>query len=267
MRVRRRVFEILEAAMPDDLPSRVFDCFIMTLISLNVVAVMLETVESLYNRYYALFWGFEVFSIAVFTVEYALRLWACTADERFGHPVMGRLRFALTPLALVDLVAILPFYLPMFFSFDLRFIRALRLFRVFRTLKMGRYSEALKLVGDVLKETKEELLTTVFVITILLVITSTLMFFAEHEAQPQAFSNAFDAMWWGVVTLTTVGYGDVYPVTPWGKLLGAAVAILGIGMFALPAGILASGFAEELRKRRKKHVICPHCGKAIDEAS
>ncbi|RKZ21903.1 ion transporter [bacterium] len=261
-RIKKRTYEILEAASPGDIPSKIFDYFIIILISLNVIAVMLETVKSLYVRWSSLFRGFEILSISIFTVEYIFRVWGCTVEEKYRHPLTGRIKFIFTPMALVDLFAILPFYLPMVIPFDLRFIRILRLFRIFRLFKIERYFEALKILGNVLKNTKEELSVTFFVLLILLVIVSTLMFFAEHEAQPEAFSNVFEAMWWGIVTLTTVGYGDVYPVTPLGKILAGIIAILGIGMFALPAGILASGFSQEIRKRRK--IICPHCGKEIE---
>lgn len=264
-KVKKRIFEILEIALAGDLLSTIFDVFIMTLISLNVIAVVLETVESLSSQYMLLFRIFEVFSVAVFTIEYLLRLWTCTTNDRFKSPVKGRIRFAVTPLVLVDLMAILPFYIPMVIPLDLRFIRAVRLFRLFRLFKMGRYSESLKSFGNVLRAKKEELAITVFVILILLVLASSLMYFVEHEAQPEVFSNIPTAMWWGVATLTTVGYGDVYPITPIGKFFGAIIAILGIGMFALPAGILASGFAEEIRGKRGKRRICPHCGKDIDE--
>lgn len=205
--------------------------------------------------------------MSVFTIEYILRLWTCTADDRFRSPIKGRIRFAATPLALVDLMAILPFYLEIIMlirALDLRFIRALRLFRLFRLFKMGRYSEALKTLGNVLKQKKEELFITVFAILILLITASSLMYFVEKDAQPEAFSSILAAMWWGVSTLTTVGYGDIYPITAIGKFLGALIALLGIGMFALPAGILASGFAEEMQKKRGKRRICPHCGKDID---
>lgn len=264
-KVKNRIFGILEIASAGDLPSRIFDVFIMTLISLNVVAVILETVKSLSSRFMFFFRAFEVFSVAVFTIEYLLRLWTCTIDRRFNHPIIGRIRFAVTPLALVDLMAILPFYLPMIIPFDLRFIRALRLFRLFRLFKMGRYSESLKTLGNVLRAKKEELLITIFAVLILLVIASSLMYFVEREAQPQAFSTIPAAMWWGVATLTTVGYGDVYPITGIGKFLGAIIAILGIGIFALPTGILASGLVEVIQKRQVKRRICPHCGKDINE--
>lgn len=202
--------------------------------------------------------------MATFTIEYLLRLWSCTVDSRFRNPVLGRIRFALRPLLIIDLVAILPFYLPIIIPFDLRFLRALRLIRILRMLKMGRYSESLRLFASVLKSKKEELVIAVFVTFILLIVSSSLMYFVENEAQPENFSSIPDAMWWGVATMTTVGYGDVYPVTPVGRFLGAIIAILGIGMFALPAGILASGFVEEIQKRRTGHIRCPYCGKNID---
>jgi len=264
-KLKNRLFEILEVASAGDLPSRLFDIFIMTLISLNVIAVMLETVESLSSRYMLFFRIFEIFSVSIFTIEYLLRLWSCTTDNRFKGSIKGRIRFALTPLALVDLFAILPFYLPMLITFDLRFLRALRLFRLFRLFKMGRYSNAFKMVGNVLREKKEELFITVFSGLILLVVASSLMYFVENEAQPETFSSIPAALWWGVATLTTVGYGDIYPITPIGKLLGGIIALLGIGMFALPAGIITSGFAEEIQRRKEKRRICPHCGKDIDE--
>ncbi|VVB72106.1 Voltage-gated potassium channel [uncultured archaeon] len=167
-------------------------------------------------------------------------------------------------------MVVLPYYLPIIFP-DLRFLRALRLFRLFRVLKLARYSESLQTFLDVLRLKKEELLLMFFAIMILLVVSSSLMYDAEHEAQPKAFANIPAAMWWGIVTLATVGYGDVYPVTPWGKLIGSIVVILGIGLFALPTGVLASGFAEVLAKRKEereeqmRHVVCPHCGRRIDE--
>lgn len=265
-KVKKRIFEILEIASIGDLLSRIFDVFIMTLISLNVIAVILGTVERISSQYAFFLRTFEVFSVAVFTVEYFLRLWTCTSDNRFENPITGRIRFAVTPLALVDLMAILPFYLPMFIPFDLRFIRAVRLFRLFRLFKIGRYSQSLRTLGKVLKSKKEDLLITAFIVFILLVVASSLMYFVENKAQPEAFSSIPTAMWWGVITLTTVGYGDIYPVTMAGKVLGSIISILGIGIFALPTGILASGFAEEIQKRRAKRTTCPYCGKDIGES-
>ena len=261
--LKTRIYGILE---PGDEDSKYFDPVIMGLIVLNVAAVVLETVHSIYSAYAPLFRAFDIFSVAVFTVEYILRVWSCTVNPRFKDPVRGRLRFIMTPLSLVDLMAVLPFYLPVFFL-DLRFMRAMRLFRLFRVLKLARYSEALQTFVDVLRLKKEEILLMFFAIMILLVVSSSLMYEAENAAQPEAFSSIPVAMWWGIVTLATVGYGDVYPVTLWGKLIGSIVVILGIGLFALPTGVLASGFAEVLAKRKEDRKMqkfrCPHCGRYI----
>jgi len=266
--LKKRLFEILEVAAPGDIPSRICDTFIMGLIIANVIAVMLATMPPL-KLYRTLFDSFEVFSVVVFTIEYVLRIWTCTINDTFRHPIRGRLRFAVTPLAMIDLLAILPFYLEIILPaakiVDLRALRALRLFRVFRLFKLSRYVEAMQLLGKVLRAKKEELYVTLFILLILLVISASLMYFIENQAQPDVFSSILDAIWWSVVTLTTVGYGDVYPITPIGKLLGAIIALLGIGFFALPTGILSSGLIEELRRQRRTAVgVCPHCKHKID---
>lgn len=169
---------------------------------------------------------------------------------------------------MIDLFAILPFYLPVF-GIDLRFVRALRLMRLLRLLKLGRYSESIRTLGRVITYKKEQLISTLIALLIMLTVASSLMYYAEHEAQPEAFSSIPSAMWWGVATLTTVGYGDVYPVTALGRFLGTLVAMLGIGIFALPAGIIASGFEEEIQKSRRTdgRKIRQHCGKNIDTFS
>lgn len=268
-KVKQRTYEILELAPPGDLASRIFDIFIMTLIFLNLIAVALETVESFWLQYHVYLEYFELFSVIVFTIEYVLRIWSCTVVEDFQAPVKGRIKFILTPLALIDLLAILPFYLPLLIS-DLRFVRSLRLFRLLRILKLGRYNESLKTLGYVIKSKKEDLIVIFSTVLILLFLASSMIYFVEHDAQPEAFPSIPESMWWGVITLTTVGYGDVYPVTLLGKLMAAMLAILGIGLFALPAGILASGFAEEVEARRIIKIQplaknCPHCGKEIHE--
>ncbi len=262
--VKKRVYEILNKPSAGDPPSLIFYVFIISLIVLNVLAVVLETVEELSIRYGSFFEAFEVFSVAVFTIEYLLRLWSCTSDPRFSRPVIGRLRYSVSFLALVDIAAIAPFYLPMLIPMDLRFLRVLRMTRIFRLMKLGRYSSSIQTLGRVLRKKKEELLITIFVMLLALVVSSSLMYFCEHESQPEIFSSIPAAMWWGVATLTTVGYGDIYPVTLLGKLLGAVIAILGIGLFAVPAGILGSGFVDEIQ-RKKGLMLCPHCGKELSE--
>jgi voltage-gated potassium channel len=208
---------------------------------------------------------FEVISVAIFTVEYLLRLWSWTENEKYRHPFFGRLRYIFTPMALIDFFAILPFYMPMFIPFDLRFLRGLRLFRVFRLLKLGRYVKSLRTIKNVFVRKKEELLITTFSVLILLIFASSLMYFVEREAQPNKFTSIPAAMWWGISTLTTIGYGDIFPITVLGKLLGSLIAILGIGLFALPAGILASGFASEIKEQRVETKVCPHCGKEMSD--
>jgi len=264
-KVKNRIDEILNGVSTEDVPARIFQVFIITLIFLNVFAVILETVEGISSRCAVAFKAFDAFSVFVFTVEYLLRLWTCTIDKRFHSPIKGRLRFAATPFALVDLMAILPFYVPMFLPLDLRVMRALRLFRLLRILKMGRYSESLRMLGNVLREEKEALLVTVFGVSILLVVASSLMYFIENAAQPKSFSSIPAALWWGVATVTTVGYGDMYPITPLGRFLGAIIALLGIGAIAIPAGIVTTGFTKEIQKRHGKKSKCPHCGNDINE--
>lgn len=267
--LKLRIHRIIEKGSVDDRASRIFDFAIMGLISLNVVMVILETVPEYAALYMPWFRWFEVFSVVVFTLEYVLRVVLCTASPQYARPIMGRLRFMLTPLAIIDLLAIAPFYFQMFMVLDLRFMRMVRLLRLFQLFKMSRYVRSLRILGRVVWDKREELQVVVIVLIIMLVITSSLMYFVEHEAQPEAFSSIPAAMWWGIVTLTTVGYGDVYPITNLGRFLGTLIAVLGVGMFALPAGILSSGFVDALQSRKidAKDDICPHCGRDRTEHS
>ena len=262
--VKARVFKLLEFDLTEDRTGKAVDWFLITLIVLNIVVVILETEARIAARYADALRAFEVFSVAVFTLEYVLRLWSCTVNSQFKHPIQGRIKFALTPLALVDLLVILPFYLPLAFALDLRAFRVLRLSRLLRIFKMGRYSESLQTFGNVIRAKKEEVSVTLFIGFIMLILSSSLMYFVEHDAQPDKFPSIPGTLWWGVMTLTTVGYGDVYPITSAGKLLGALTAVLGIGLFVLPAGVLASGFTEELQRRKLGKRTCPHCGNEID---
>ncbi len=241
----------MEVASPGDTASRVFDLFILTLISLNIFMLVFETVNSVYRSCPLCFNYFELFSIVIFTVEYVIRIWCCVENPKFRAPLTGRLKYIISFMGLVDLLAILPFYLP-FTGVDSRFLRAVRLFRLVRIFKLTRYSVALSSIQHVLIKRKAELISTLMVLLLLLLVASSMMYFAEKEAQPEAFSSIPMTMWWGIATLTTVGYGDIYPITVIGKMLGAVIAVLGIGMFALPAGIVGASFLEELEERRKK---------------
>jgi voltage-gated potassium channel len=256
--MKKKIHDILAVSVRKGDASYYFDLFIITLISLNVLAIVLESVPSLNARFFHVFDAFEVFSVAVFSVEYLLRLWTVTLEKNYSHPVMGRVRYALTPMGLIDLLAVLPFYLP-FFGMDLRSLRALRMFRLFRLFKIARYVSALNMINATFRDKREELTISLIFTLIMLLITSTVMYHVENAAQPEAFVSIPQTMWWGIATLTTVGYGDVYPVTGLGKLLGGAIAIIGVGLFALPAGILASGFSDQLARRKKKEP-CARCG-------
>jgi len=248
---KQRVFETLEKGTGDDKLSKRFDIFIMTMIILNVILVIMETVEPVYNRFHYWFDLFEVISVTIFTIEYLARVWTANLMDKYKHPVWGRVRYVFSWVALIDLFAILPFYLPLVFAMDGRFLRILRLFRLVRLFKMGRYSTAFGLITKVFQKRKEELVISLTFLLVMLIFASGLMYYIEHEVQPEAFSSIPETMWWGVATLTTVGYGDVYPVTALGRFLGAIIAILGVGLFALPAGIIAAGFESELSKKRK----------------
>jgi voltage-gated potassium channel len=200
----------------------------------------------------------------MFSLEYLCRLWVCTVDEKYRHPLKGRLRYARTNMALIDLVAILPFYLPFIIAFDMRIIRLMRLVRLFRLLKVARYSESLQTFTDVYRLKRQELYMVFLAIMFLLIISSAVVYHLENEAQPDDFSSIPAAMWWGVATLTTVGYGDVTPVTTLGKFFGSIIALLGIGLFALPAGVLGSGFITIMRRKGGGTFKCPHCRKEVE---
>ena len=264
-KLRKRIWEIVEPHRYGDLYSRLFDTLIIGMILLNVIAVVLESVATVQAEYGTALRRIEIVSVLVFTVEYLLRMWSVTADPQYARPITGRLRFAIKPLPLIDLLAILPYYL-MLAGIDLRVIRALRIMRLVRIAKLGRYYAALRVIHRVIRNQKEELVLTISVLLILLVISSALMYHAENTAQPENFPDIPTTMWWSIVTLTTVGYGDVYPVTAIGRLLAAVIAVFGIGMVALPAGIIGSGFVAEIqRKAIRQDRCCPHCGKPVDD--
>lgn len=263
MTLRNRLWNVVEPHKNGNPLGRAFEVFMLTLISLNIVAVIIGSIQSVADRYETLLWDFEIFSIAVFTAEYIARMWACTVDPRFAQPLWGRLKLARQPMVVADLLSVLPFYLP-FVGLDLRIVRVLRLLRLVRVVKLGRYSVSLALVGEVVRKKREELIVTGVVLLMLLVVASSLIFYAEHDAQPAAFPNIPEAMWWSVATLTTIGAGSIFPITVMGKAIAALIALLGIGMFALPTGIIGAGFVEAINARKQGPRRCPHCGEIIE---
>ncbi len=245
--IRRSLFQVLEPQETSSTASKFLNVLLLILIGINVIAVTLETVNDIYYQYRDLFTYLEIFSVMVFTLEYVLRIWTSVEQKPNQSAFKTRIEFIKSPLAIIDLVAILPFYLSLFFAIDLRFLRVLRLLRV---LKLTRYSVAMKVLFDVFKEESSTIFAAIFILLVILVLAACGIYLVEHNAQPEVFGSIPQAMWWSTVTLTTVGYGDVTPITTLGKIFGGLITILGVGMAALPAGILASGLADQLRRRR-----------------
>jgi len=250
--LRRRTFEILETDKEEDPTGRFVDCLLILIISLNILAVILESVASLAATYGELFHAFEVFSVGVFSIEYLVRVWAAIErpSVKFSHPVWGRARYMLTPMALLDLIVILPFFLALLGAVDLRFLRVLRLLRVFR---LTRYSSAVRLLTDVLKDEAANIGAAMFILMMMVVLSASLVYLAEASAQPDDFGSIPDALWWAIITMTSIGYGDVVPVTNVGKIFGAIIGIISVGMVALPTGIIASGFNQALHQRKQEY--------------
>lgn len=264
-----RIFEIIQSANDDDTASKVFDLFIISLIILNVILVIADTFTlpsnlKIISRY------IDIFSVVIFTIEYILRIW--TADMLYPHSgrFLSRIKYIFSFMALIDLFAILPFYIPLIIPIDLRVLRILRVVRLLRIFKVNRYTNALSVVGEVLKNKANQLVSSMFVVALLMVISSIIMYNVENPVQPDVFKNAFSGLWWAIATFTTVGYGDIYPVTAFGKVLSAIIAMLGIGLVAVPTGIVSAGFMEQVENKKddadseeKKH-YCPYCGKKIN---
>lgn len=242
------VFRLLEDSDKKHFAQPFVNSIIIGLIILNSFAVALATVESYKVAYKDVFDVFEIFSVVFFTLEYILRVWICTEREEknYKHPIIGRLRYILTPFAIIDLVAILPFYLGSFIEIDLRFMRAFRLIRIFRFAKN---SITLQALGNVFKTESRTLLAALLVMIIVLFTSSTIMYYLEKDIQPDRFGSIPAAMWWGVAALTTVGFGDSVPVSAEGRILAGIIMILGIVIYALPAGVFASAFVRELRSK------------------
>lgn len=246
--LKGRLYRILEAGHTNDWQSRSFEAAMALLIVLNVVAFSLETVPHIAARHGATFALIDVISIVIFTVEYGARLWVCTEHPPLAgmKPSRARMKFARTPLMIVDLLAIAPFYLSFLFPIDLR---VLRIFRLLRFFKLARYSPAFNTMLRVLAVERSALMGVVIVMMGMVILAASLLYLVEGEAQPDKFGTVPQAMWWAIATLTTVGYGDAYPITAAGKVLAGLVMMSGLGLFALPVGIIASGFMEEFRRR------------------
>jgi voltage-gated potassium channel len=248
MSPRRRLFAILEEGDDRRGAGRVCDIFLIALISANAAAVILESVPEIALSQATGFRVFEAVSVAIFTVEYVLRVWA--APENPAWSVRGaryaRLRHIISPLGVIDLIAILPFYLSMFFGVDLRIFRLLRALRI---LKLTRYSRALGIMATVIRKESRVIVGALAILLVVLILSAALIHFLEAAAQPEKFGTIPHAMWWAIETLTTVGYGDAIPQTLMGRVVGAFVMLLGIGVFVMWTSVFAVGFLEETRNQ------------------
>jgi voltage-gated potassium channel len=253
--LRKRIYKIIEKAEDDDKGSLVFGRFLIILISLNILAVICSSFDNINNRYNNFFTIFEIVSVVIFTIEYILRI--LTAPEKFppskeepSSKIEPYKDFIFSFMGIVDLCAILPFFLP-FVIIDLRILRIIRLFKLLRVFKLIRYNKSLDLIGRVFKRERDKLIMTIIGVGILLLLASSIMYTVEHEVQPDAFPNILATLWWAVVTLTTVGYGDVYPITTIGKLLSGVISLIGIGLIAVPSSIMTTGFIKEYEDEKK----------------
>ena len=269
MKIKRRIFEIIQSASVGDLPSKVFDLFIIFLVLINSITIMMDTF-SLPQNIKGIIRIIDFSTSIIFSIEYALRIWTAPFLYPNKSSIMARIRYLFSFMAIIDLLAILPFYLPMLISINLKSLRLLRITRLLRIFKMNRYTNALYKVAAVFKAKSSQLISSMIVVIMLIILSSILMYNIESTAQPEAFTNIFDSMWWAVATFTTVGYGDIYPITIPGKLLSTIIAFLGIGLVAVPTGIISAGFVEQIEKsapkeeqHSEKH-YCPYCGKSID---
>ncbi|MCT4660568.1 MAG: ion transporter [Tissierellales bacterium] len=260
--MKQRIFEIIYLGKENDKESTFFDRMIVTLILLNALAIFLSSFESINSEYDTELRYFEIISISIFSLEYLARVW--TSDLRFKN--VGKLKamrlYIFSPMAIIDLAAILPFYLPMLIPLDLRFLRMLRLTRLIRIAKLNRYMTSMNLIGRILKREKELLIVTVSIIILLIFSASTLMYYVENPVQPEAFPNIAASFWWAIITITPIGYAPITPITLTGRIISGTLAVLGIGLVALPTGIISSGFMQEFREKNAAE-YCPHCGKKI----
>jgi len=251
--LRQRVFSLVSSGS-GSATNRVFSIFIGALIILSVTIIIINTFD-LPEEIIALDYYIQVVITIIFTIEYALRFWVSDLLKPELKPGKARLHYVFTLGSIIDLLAFLPFWLLVFMPLDtfiLYFLGAFRVLRIMRLLRIGFYSNALAVVGSVLKSCAKMLVSTLLLLLLLMLVASILMYNAEHAAQPEAFDNALSGFWWAMQTITTIGYGDIYPITVLGRALGVVIAMLGIGMIAIPTGIISASFVAYGKSLRKE---------------
>ena len=253
-KIKCRVFEIISKSENGDKVSSIFDWTIMILIACSILTIVMDSFSGLHSRFQSVFQAFEVITVIVFSIEYLLRIW--TADLLYPEARHPRFKYIFSFMALIDLLAILPFYLP-FFSADLRFLRMMRLFRLFRllrVLKLGRYFDALQVIVKVIRTSGPQLVMSVVLCFFVMLFSAIIMYEVENPVQPEQFPDVLASLWWAMCTLTTVGYGDVYPVTAVGRFFASVISLVGIGIIAIPTGIIAAGFSQAIKSEEKDQI-------------
>lgn len=272
-RIKQRAHEILEVARPNDKASRAVDIGLMCLILINVALIIADTFD-LPPLAVKIGGIVETISVVIFTIEYILRLWVADLSYPELPPFRARLKYIRSFAAVIDLVSLLPSFISAM-SANFMVLRMLRVLRLLRAFKLNRYTHALHDIGEVFRKKASQLISSMLVVSFLMVISSVLMYDAEHEAQPEVFDNALSGLWWAIATLTTVGYGDIYPVTAIGRVMSAIIALLGIGLVAVPTGIITAGFSEHISQKQieaeksakaddEEKKYCPYCGHKLD---
>ncbi len=265
---KKKVYEII-GLNGDNKWNRFFNLSMMFLILINIVILFVTTLDVREELQLRLN-NIEMLIGIVFSVEYVLRFWTANYLYPEHSWLRARICYIKSPMAVIDMLSILPVFLPFLLPASFSSIRALRVIRIFRIVKLHRYTDAFVSVGSVFKLKAKQLFVSFLLVGVLMLISSLLIYGAEHEVQPDKFANAFSGLWWAVATLTTVGYGDIYPLTALGKILSSIIALLGIGMVAVPTGIISAGFLEVMtcKEKESKHEAfryCPHCGGKLFE--
>lgn len=248
---RKRLFEIVEVGAADDWISRGYDLLSTLILVVNLTVTVMNTFDAVSLRYGAILKGIESFTVAFFAVDYVLRLLSCRFLRPAERELKSLLLYMVSFTGLVDLLSFLPYYLPIFFPDGAVAFRMFRVIRIFRLFRINAYYDSLNVITEVLTSKKQQLLSSVFILLVLMLGSSLCMYSLEHEAQPEVFRNAFSGIWWSVSTLLTVGYGDIYPVTTLGKLFGTIIAFLGVGMVAIPTGIISAGFVDQYSRLKR----------------
>jgi voltage-gated potassium channel len=256
----KKIYELFEG---HSIKSKVINSSIAALIVLNIIAVILDSFSSISTRYSAILNIFEAISIIVFSIEYVLRIISSPYKNKDSFDIKLVLKYIISPLALIDLLSILPFYLPLLFKMDLRFIRIIRVFRLVRVLKIKRYSKSLDIIAKVLYKKRTDLILTIVIIGILILMSGSIMYYVENEYQPNVFPNIIESSFWSLKTMVFLGY-EVPPISNMGKFIGLITTLLGLGWIAMPISIISSGFVEEINiQKNTNNKYCPYCGKEL----